>query len=67
MDELADRLSISRPKLYRLINSFDDSKSIIKGTIKMGRNRKISSYRVDELIQEIDEAGGIESYETAKR
>ena len=52
MEKFAERLDISPSKLYKLINSFDDSKSILKGTIKMGKNRKISSWKVDELIQQ---------------
>ena len=67
MEKFAERLDISPSKLYKLINSFDDSKSILKGTIKMGKNRKISSWKVDELIQQIEDAGGIESYATADR
>ena len=67
MEKFAERLDISTSKLYKLINSFDDSKSILKGTRKFGKNRKISSWKVDELIQQIEDAGGIESYATADR
>jgi len=62
MEEFAHRLNVTVQSVYKLIDSYDDSKSILKGTYKHGAHRKIDSWRVDEIIEEIKEMGGIESY-----
>ena len=62
MKELAKRLNMSTSKLYQLINIEDDSKSIIKGTTQLDSKRLISSWRVDEICNEIQKSGGIDSY-----
>ena len=61
MKELAERLNIKIAKLYSLIDVEDDSRSILKGTVKIGDKRVISTKRVDELFDEIQERGGIDN------
>tara|TARA_R100000005_G_C4962879_1_gene178891 strand:+ start:601 stop:840 length:240 start_codon:yes stop_codon:yes gene_type:complete len=62
MEEFACRLDVTVQSVYKLIDAYDDSKSILKGTYKHGALRKIDSWRVDEIIEEIKKMGGIDSY-----
>lgn len=53
LDDIADRLRLSRPSLYRLI----DAGAL--GSVKIGRSRRITRRQLTDFLDRVEAGGGL--------